>query len=80
MSKRKKKVDLTKYEHLFDGTYMVGGLKIKLLEELITIVKDLQIANPKLENELKEKKKQLKYLEPKSKKRKKVKKNEISKT
>lgn len=52
MAKRKKKIDITKYEHLFDGTYMVGGLKIKRLEELIVIVKDLQTANPKLEKEI----------------------------
>lgn len=31
---------------------MVGGLKIKRLEELIVIVKDLQTANPKLEKEI----------------------------
>ena len=55
MGKRKKKIDITKYEHLFDGIYMVGGLKIKLLEELTEIVEDLLIRIPKLK---KEKKKQ----------------------
>jgi len=77
MGKRKKKIDITKYEHLFDGTYMVGGLKIKLLEELIVIVKDLQIANPKLEKEIKYWKKKLKDFDLKSKKMK-EKKNEKS--
>lgn len=81
MAKRKKKVDLAKYEHLFDGTWMLGEQKIKRLEEFLIIAKDLKISIPKLKNELKEKenelKEKLKYLEPKSKS-KKVKKNEKS--
>ena len=77
MSKKKKKVDLTKYEHLFDGTYMVGGLKIQRLEELLEIIKDILIANPTLENEIKDWKKKLKELDLKIKKIK-EKKNEKS--
>lgn len=75
MGKKNKKIDITKYEHLFDGTYMVGGLKIKLLEELLGIVKNLLIENPRLENEIEVWKKKLKDLDLKSKKMK-EKKNE----
>lgn len=51
--KKKKKIDLSKYEHLFDGTYMLLGTKLKRLEELIKIVKDAQADNIRLKKELK---------------------------
>lgn len=53
MSKKKnKKIDLSKYEHLFDGTWMLAATKIKKLEELISIVKNLQAEIPILKKSI----------------------------
>lgn len=50
----KKKIDLIKYEHLFDE-WMPLGLKLKRLEKLIDIVEELLIEIPKLRSDLKKK-------------------------
>jgi len=49
MAKKNKKINLSLYEPLFDGSYMPLGTKIKRLEALLEIVENLLIKKVELQ-------------------------------
>lgn len=49
MSRKKKKINLSLYRPLFDGSYMPLGTKIKRLEALLEIVENLLIEKVELQ-------------------------------
>lgn len=49
MPKKKKKINLSLYKPLFDGSYMPLGTKIKRLEALLEIVENLLIEKVELQ-------------------------------